>query len=57
MKVLKHSSNITLLNNVSCGLETTGDLCLILGGGRGGYIRWGWRGSKEAGCVWDGADI
>lgn len=35
MKVLKHSSNITLLNNVSCGLETTGDLCLILGGGVG----------------------
>lgn len=35
MKVLRHSSNITVLNDVSCGLETTGDLCLNPSGGVG----------------------
>lgn len=33
MKILKHSSSITLLSNVSCSLETTGDLCLNSGMG------------------------
>lgn len=54
MKILQLSSNISLLNNVSCGLETTGDLSLSYGVGamsRGGGCR-----SKNA-CVWDRADI
>lgn len=33
MKILPHSSKGPLVNNVSCGLETTGDLCLNYGAG------------------------